>query len=127
MLSGGRGLIRSAAATGRLLSAALLVAVLCGVLAGCGRSDAELPPRGVIAEAPPLVVPPLAPSVGAEARTQVADPVRIRIPVIGVDAPVGPLYVDDNGVLPPPDGDHVTGWWKQGPEPGEQGPAVIAG
>ena len=31
------------------------------------------------------------------------DPVRIRIPAIGVDAPVQPLTVDPNGVLPPPD------------------------
>ena len=56
-----------------------------------------------------------------------ADPVRIRIPAIGVDAPVQRLTVDQNGVLPPPDTYDGTGWWRDGPEPGERGPAVIAG
>ena len=55
------------------------------------------------------------------------DPVRIRIPAIGVDASVQSLTVDQNGVLPPPDTYDVTGWWREGPEPGERGPAVIAG
>lgn len=55
------------------------------------------------------------------------DPVRIRIPAIGVDAPVQPLTVDQNGVLPPPDSFDGTGWWRDGPEPGQRGPAVIAG
>lgn len=117
---GGGGPIRSAVAT------RLLLAVLCGVIVGCGQSDSTLP-RGVISEGSPLALPPLPPSITAEASTQVADPVRVRIPTIGVVAPVGPLYVDGNGVLPPPDGNHITGWWKQGPEPGEKGPAVIVG
>ena len=56
-----------------------------------------------------------------------ADPVRIRIPAIGVDAPVQPLTVDQNGVLPPPDTYDGAGWWRDGPEPGQRGPAVIAG
>jgi sortase (surface protein transpeptidase) len=55
------------------------------------------------------------------------DRVRIRIPVIGVDAPVQPLTVDQNGILPPPDTYKGTGWWRDGLEPGERGPAVIAG
>ncbi|MGH2952387.1 MAG: class F sortase, partial [Solirubrobacterales bacterium] len=105
----------------------LLLLPLCGVLAGCGQSPTTLPPRGVTIEGPPLTLPPLPPSAQTEAAGQVANPVRVRIPAIGIDAPVSPLYVDAQGVLPPPDGDHTTGWWKQGPEPGEKGPAVIAG
>ena len=58
---------------------------------------------------------------------QAADPVRLRIPAIGVDAPVDPLTVDSNGVLPPPNANDRTGWWRDGPEPGERGPAVIVG
>ncbi len=61
------------------------------------------------------------------AAAQVADPVRVRIPAIGVDAPVGPLLIDGNGVLPPPESFDDTGWWHAGPEPGEAGPALIAG
>jgi hypothetical protein len=55
------------------------------------------------------------------------EPVRIRIPAIGVDASVQSLTVDQSGVLPPPDSYEVAGWWREGPEPGERGPAVIAG
>ena len=64
---------------------------------------------------------------GSASQAVGADPVRIRIPAIGVDAPVQPLTVDQNGVLPPPDTYDGTGWWRDGPEPGERGPAVIAG
>jgi len=61
-----------------------------------------------------------------EVNGQVVDPVRVRVPIIGVDAAVQPLTVDDNGVLPPPDNFDDAGWWSDGPEPGERGPAVIA-
>ena len=47
--------------------------------------------------------------------------------MIGVDAPIEPLTVDESGVLPAPDTFDGTGWWSGGPEPGERGPAVIAG
>ena len=54
-------------------------------------------------------------------------PIRVRIPEIGVDAPINPLQVDEHGVLLPPETNDATGWWKDGPEPGEGGPAVVAG
>ncbi len=117
---GGHGSIRLAAVI-------LLLVSLCAVLAGCVQSSTALPPRGVTIQGPPLALSPLPPPVQSEAADQVANPVRVRIPAIGVDAPVNPLHVDKNGVLPPPDGNHITGWWQQGPEPGEKGPAVIAG
>lgn len=69
------------------------------------------------------VAPPARPAV----TTQVADPVRIRIPAIGVDAAVLRLAVDAQGVLPPPPTNEDTGWWQAGPEPGEPGPAVLVG
>ena len=58
---------------------------------------------------------------------QVADPVGIRIPSIGVDAPVVPLGVDEAGALEVPVDFADTGWWQGGPEPGERGPAVVVG
>ena len=61
------------------------------------------------------------------AEEQAADPVRVRIPTLGVDAPVGPLSLGADGVLPPPETYDGTGWWHAGPEPGEAGPALIAG
>lgn len=58
---------------------------------------------------------------------QVADPVRIRIPAIRVDALVGPLEVLPDGSLAAPARFDAAGWWRAGPEPGESGPAVVAG
>lgn len=54
-------------------------------------------------------------------------PIRVRIPDIEVDAPIIPLQVGESGVLLPPARNDIAGWWKDGPEPGESGPAVIAG
>jgi sortase (surface protein transpeptidase) len=53
--------------------------------------------------------------------------VRVQVPTIGVDAPVVPLGLDAAGALEAPDGMTETGWWTGGPEPGEAGPAIIAG
>jgi sortase (surface protein transpeptidase) len=58
---------------------------------------------------------------------QVADPVRIRIPAVGLDAPLVPLEVAPDGTLAAPERFDEAGWWRAGPEPGEQGPAVVAG
>ncbi|MDP4510803.1 class F sortase [Nonomuraea turcica] len=57
----------------------------------------------------------------------VANPVRLRIPAIGVSTRVIPLRLDaGNRLIAPKQFDRV-GWNKAGPEPGEQGVAVIAG
>lgn len=58
---------------------------------------------------------------------QVADPARIRIPTIGVSAPVVPLALAADGRLAAPKVFAETGWNVEGPEPGENGTAVIAG
>ncbi|WP_433870816.1 class F sortase [Saccharopolyspora sp. CA-218241] len=116
--TGGRGPLRSAAVLA-------LCAALTTTSAACGGSGA--PPGGVVVAESDLRLPPPAPAVAAEASAQVADPVRVRIPAIGVDAPIDPLEVDENNVLPPPETNEGTGWWRGGPEPGERGPAVIAG
>lgn len=73
-------------------------------------------------------VPPApARSVASEPDEDVADPRRVVIPAIGVDAPVRALEVNQDGVLPPPATNDATGWWRAGPEPGERGPSVVAG
>jgi sortase (surface protein transpeptidase) len=56
-----------------------------------------------------------------------APPRRIVIPAIGVSAPVVPLSLDQDGALAAPSSYDETGWYEAGPEPGEKGPAVIAG
>jgi sortase (surface protein transpeptidase) len=93
-------------------------ALLLVLLVAVGATAAGRPAR-------PL--PPLPAHAAQELDAQVAPPVRIRIPAIGVDAPVGPLDVDARGVLPAPPDDGAAGWWRAGPEPGERGAAVVAG
>jgi sortase (surface protein transpeptidase) len=53
-------------------------------------------------------------------------PVRLRIPVIGVDTGVMALGLLPDGSLEvPPDGT-TAGWYVGSPTPGQQGPAVLA-
>jgi sortase (surface protein transpeptidase) len=59
--------------------------------------------------------------------TAADDPVRLRIPDIGVWAPVVPLDLDAHGQLEPTPKFTEVGWNHAGPEPGEDGVAVIAG
>jgi LPXTG-site transpeptidase (sortase) family protein len=56
-----------------------------------------------------------------------APPRWIRIPAIGVSAPVVALGLNPDGTLEVPRSWDATGWYTGGPEPGERGPAVIAG
>ena len=56
-----------------------------------------------------------------------AIPVRISIPAIGVSAAVVPLRLNRDHTLQVPTNFAQTGWFLGGPEPGEQGAAVVAG
>lgn len=58
---------------------------------------------------------------------QRANPLFIEIPAIEVSADVIGLGQDATGALEVPQDFAQTGWWTGGPEPGEPGPAVIAG
>lgn len=62
-----------------------------------------------------------------EAAVQAADPVRLRIPAIGLSTRIIGLKLDRAGRLIAPRRFNLTGWNVAGPEPGERGPAVIAG
>ena len=55
-------------------------------------------------------------------------PYTLRIPQIGVTAPVVPIHSDEKRVLNPPKDPRVAGWWSDGAAPGEpQGSAVVVG
>ncbi|WP_405879616.1 class F sortase [Streptomyces sp. NBC_01136] len=56
-------------------------------------------------------------------------PERIRIPSIGVNAPLMGLGLTPQGSLdvPPPGQTNLAGWYEAGTTPGERGTAVIAG
>ncbi|MER7731900.1 class F sortase [Streptomyces erythrochromogenes] len=54
---------------------------------------------------------------------------RIRIPTIGVDAPVMTVGLDAEGWIdaPPPQDRNLAGWYLNGISPGQRGSAVIVG
>lgn len=54
-------------------------------------------------------------------------PDRLRLPALGVDAPVVPVPAPQ-GVLTPPDDPQVLGWWADGARPGaDRGSSLVAG
>ena len=57
----------------------------------------------------------------------VASPRRILIPEIGLRSTMVPLDVRPDGILETPEDFSRAGWYANGPEPGEPGPAVIVG
>ncbi|WP_062434526.1 class F sortase [Herbidospora daliensis] len=89
--------------TGAFLAGVLLLAACAGEGAPAARAAA-------------------APAAAAD----VANPTRVRIPAIKVNAAVIPLKLDKKGKLLAPKRFDVAGWHRSGPEPGEKGVAVIA-
>jgi hypothetical protein len=60
-------------------------------------------------------------------RRQMPIPVHIFVPAIGVSARLVPLGRNPDGTAQVPRSFSVAGWFRPGPEPGEQGAAVILG
>ncbi|MER7775924.1 class F sortase [Streptomyces sp. NPDC096191] len=58
-----------------------------------------------------------------------SDPVRLRVPTIGVNAPMTELHLDDTGALRPPSAGMpgFVGWYGDGTTPGSVGTAVTTG
>jgi sortase (surface protein transpeptidase) len=54
-------------------------------------------------------------------------PVEVRIPAIGVAAPVMALGLNDDRTLEVPEAFDHAGWWTGGARPGQAGPAVVVG
>jgi len=142
-VAGGRShprLGRRRLAAGTALAAALVLAP-AGLACGGSRQPVVANPNPVVtttrSEAPGGPTPggptpggptPGGPTVApAAAPARVADPVRLRVPDIAVTAPVVPLRLDAAGALIPPTGFTEVGWNQAGPEPGDDGVAVIAG
>lgn len=58
--------------------------------------------------------------------TQGPRPERLRIDVLGIDAPIGGYGVAPSGQMDVPNNITEVGWYKHGPSPGEPGSAVLA-
>ncbi len=79
--------------------------------------------------------PPASPAPGSAPRpatTRVAQsgaaaPLRITIPSIGVEAPVGTVGLDTDGAIGVPRDVTTTAWYRYSPSPGTLGPSVIVG
>lgn len=64
-----------------------------------------------------------------------SQPSAVRIPSLGLDAPIIPVGETSSGAMEAPGAGHPasdpiwasTFWWKQGPTPGQPGNAVLAG
>jgi sortase (surface protein transpeptidase) len=67
------------------------------------------------------------PAPEGAAERQAPTPVRLRVPALGIDAPIIGLGLRSDGGLQVPADAMVTGWWTGGAAPGERGPAVIVG
>lgn len=56
-----------------------------------------------------------------------SEPIQLRIPAIGVTAPVRTYGTYADGSLPAPDGPNLVAWYSYSARPGAQGNAVVAG
>ena len=54
-------------------------------------------------------------------------PVRLKIPVINVDAAIEPVGLTPDGAMAAPEGPALVAWFNLGTRPGENGSAVIDG
>ncbi|MGV9929666.1 class F sortase [Streptomyces olivaceoviridis] len=91
-----------------------------------GMQDGELPPQPSAARSSSTPAAPARPTVHP---LPPADPVRIRIAAIGVNAPMTRVGLDAAGALrtPPSDEPGHAGWYGDGTPPGSAGTAVAAG
>ncbi|MBB1243730.1 class F sortase [Streptomyces durbertensis] len=122
-----------------VLLLALALAVLLNVAAGGGGSagpeefGGSTAARAAAEAPPPAATSPKAESdtAGAPGAPEAArpdPPERLRIDRVGLDAPVVPTGVDEDGAAEVPDDPARAGWYRFGPAPGaERGSAVLLG
>jgi LPXTG-site transpeptidase (sortase) family protein len=101
--------------------AALALVAGCGGTGGAGRVS-------VTSQAAPTwsAAQQVATTVPQETRDY-QDPVEVKIPKIGVRSGLERVVTDANGFLVPPSEPAEAGWFAAGTQPGDPGPAVIAG
>jgi LPXTG-site transpeptidase (sortase) family protein len=125
----------------RFAAGLALAAVLATIAITATRGPAEDPgaetPSAQTAPATPTATPtPTPPVPQSEVPLDPADsqaeaitgPYTLRIPRIGVDAPIVPIHSTQDRVLLPPRDPGIAGWWSEGAAPGTpHGSAVLVG
>ena len=112
------------------MSRARLAACALLLLPGCssGARDAAAPASASdAASAAPTPSSSSAPFTAVREIERAALPERLRIPALGVDAPVGPVGKAPDGTVEVPTRWEDVGWFDGGARPGEDGPAVLLG
>ncbi len=110
----------------RIRGTLLLASCVALGLAGVGGSGADRRPVAVAVPSPRPAEPTPAPTgARAVARLPVAEPARLRIPLLGVDAAIVPVAVGSAGELRVPDDPQTVGWWREGGAPGAPGAAGV--
>jgi sortase (surface protein transpeptidase) len=111
------------------LSIAGLVVVVAAWLAwpdAEGRADLEaVKPIVTTTTSMPTTTPAPTPTTTVPAPLPMTDPTRVRVPSIGLDAPVVPVGLRSDGQMEVPAASDV-GWYRLGPAPGDTGSAVLA-
>jgi sortase (surface protein transpeptidase) len=114
-------------APARTAALVVLAVVVTTVLSGAQPgADGTVPVRR------PAAAAVAAPSVAERFRSPrtyptVALPVRLRIPALHVTSSLLRLGLAEDGTIETPGPADIAGWYKDGPRPGQPGPAVILG
>ncbi|MFJ4968774.1 class F sortase [Streptomyces sp. NPDC088755] len=116
------------AGTGRLLTGVAWAVLLLGLwLWGRDVSGGlSAPTTGDVAAVGRPLGAPLPP---AREPLDGAAPRSVRVPSVGIDAPVVPRGLDEDGAIDPPPYDlpQTAGWYDKGTRPGAEGPALLVG
>ncbi|MEV6176155.1 class F sortase [Streptomyces sp. NPDC052016] len=106
------------------IAAVTVAALFSGAWLLHSGTDGHAPPQPSVAQAHPRH-----PDARSAPALPPSPPDRIRIPSIGVDAPLTALGLTKSGNLdvPPPDRENLAGWYEAGTTPGETGTAIVAG
>lgn len=104
-----------------------MAGVLALPLTGFASPPATAPPRPTLAVSVGPAASQTITRVGGTDLAAPPPPSRIRIPGLGIDAPVDAVGLDPHDALEVPDDPQRVGWWSAGVVPGEKGPAVIVG
>jgi hypothetical protein len=112
----------------RFTALAALGLALLAVPAG-GSAPAAVVRPGTAVAAVPSANGQAPADVFKSARTydEVAEPVRLRISALKVDAKIEKLGLQRDGTIAVPATTDIAGWYEYGPRPGQAGPAVLLG